>query len=143
PDRAGRASAPQPSAPPLRPTPYCKLLAISTLLQLRGVLGTAPWVAFATTSGIRGGGTNGHPAITMCGDDRAGLGRVGSRSSRMPHSSLGVFRSPAGDPQLPPVSTEFPTPARMYDYCLGGKDNFKVDRDAVLAAMRHFPQGVD
>ncbi len=61
----------------------------------------------------------------------------------MPHSSLGVFRSPAGDPQLPPVSTEFPTPARMYDYCLGGKDNFKVDRDAVLAAMRHFPQGVD
>ena len=23
-----------------------------------------------------------------------------------------------------------PTPARMYDYFLGGKDNFQVDRDA-------------
>lgn len=48
-----------------------------------------------------------------------------------------------GDPDLPSVPTDFPTPARMYDYCLGGKDNFKVDREAVLAAMRHFPQGVD
>lgn len=50
---------------------------------------------------------------------------------------------PPGDPHLAQVPTDFPTPARMYDYCLGGKDNFKVDREAVQAAMRHFPQGVD
>ena len=35
------------------------------------------------------------------------------------------------------LRTDRPTPARMYDYYLGGKDNFTVDRDAaeqVLAA---------
>jgi hypothetical protein len=29
------------------------------------------------------------------------------------------------------LRTDKPTPARMYDYYLGGKDNFSVDRDAV------------
>ncbi|GAA3763946.1 SAM-dependent methyltransferase [Salinactinospora qingdaonensis] len=31
----------------------------------------------------------------------------------------------------------------MYDYCLGGKDNFAVDREAVLAVNKNFPEGVD
>jgi S-adenosyl methyltransferase len=31
----------------------------------------------------------------------------------------------------PDVNTELPSPARMYDYALGGKDNFTVDREAV------------
>ncbi|MBF9129232.1 SAM-dependent methyltransferase [Plantactinospora sp. S1510] len=30
----------------------------------------------------------------------------------------------------------------MYDYCLGGKDNFPVDRAAVLAVHKQFPEGV-
>ena len=31
----------------------------------------------------------------------------------------------------PEIDTEHPSPARMYDYSLGGKDNFEVDRAAV------------
>lgn len=33
----------------------------------------------------------------------------------------------------PEIDTEKPSPARMYDYALGGKDNFEVDRQAVGA----------
>lgn len=36
-----------------------------------------------------------------------------------------------------------PSPARMYDYCLGGKDNFAVDREAVLALVTQFREGLD
>lgn len=47
------------------------------------------------------------------------------------------------DGDFPRISTEYPTPARMYDYTLGGKDNFEVDRMAVLGSMEHFPEGLD
>jgi hypothetical protein len=47
------------------------------------------------------------------------------------------------DGGFPAFTSEVPTSARMYDYCLGGKDNFEVDRAAVQAAMIHFPMGVD
>ncbi|OHV41570.1 MULTISPECIES: SAM-dependent methyltransferase [Pseudofrankia] len=45
------------------------------------------------------------------------------------------FRSAVPEPQPPPgasaIQTDRPTPARIYDYLLGGKDNFEVDRQAV------------
>jgi SAM-dependent methyltransferase len=37
-------------------------------------------------------------------------------------------RAPRADP--PPFDTTVPHPSRMYDYLLGGKDNFAADRDA-------------
>lgn len=43
----------------------------------------------------------------------------------------------------PPLSADVPVPARLYDYCLGGKDNFAVDREAVLAVSAQIPEAVD
>ncbi|GLY74392.1 SAM-dependent methyltransferase [Actinoallomurus iriomotensis] len=37
-------------------------------------------------------------------------------------------------------SASTPTPARIYDYYLGGKDNFSADREAGERVMRVFPQ---
>jgi hypothetical protein len=42
-----------------------------------------------------------------------------------------------------PFSVDVPSPARMYDYSLGGKDNFASDREAVLAVCAQFPEAVD
>lgn len=49
------------------------------------------------------------------------------------------------DEQSPPpqIATDVPTPARMYDYGLGGKDNFAVDRAAVMAVNAEFPEALD
>lgn len=41
------------------------------------------------------------------------------------------------------IDTSTPSPARMYDYCLGGKDNFAVDRAAVLTFVNQFREGLD
>lgn len=46
------------------------------------------------------------------------------------------------DGSMPEIRQSLPTPARMYDYCLGGKDNFAVDRAAVMAVHAQFPEGV-
>jgi hypothetical protein len=45
----------------------------------------------------------------------------------------------------PPVGIDMktPSPARMYDYYLGGKDNFPVDREAAERALAAFPAGRD
>jgi S-adenosyl methyltransferase len=40
----------------------------------------------------------------------------------------------------PEIDTERPSPARMYDYSLGGKDNFAVDREAVHAVAEIVPE---
>jgi S-adenosyl methyltransferase len=40
----------------------------------------------------------------------------------------------------PEIDTEQPSPARMYDYALGGKDNFEVDRAAVEAVAEFLPE---
>jgi hypothetical protein len=46
---------------------------------------------------------------------------------------------PGGD--LPPeINTSVPTPARMYDFWLGGKDNFPADRRAGEAVLEVFPE---
>jgi hypothetical protein len=44
-------------------------------------------------------------------------------------------------PWIPPnVEADGPSPARMYDYALGGKDNFAADRAVVDAATMIVPQ---
>ncbi|MEU5995988.1 SAM-dependent methyltransferase [Spirillospora sp. NPDC047418] len=41
------------------------------------------------------------------------------------------------------IDVSTPSPARMYDYCLGGKDNFEVDRAAVMGFVSQFNEGLD
>ena len=43
------------------------------------------------------------------------------------------------DPQRD-LRTDIPHPARIYDYWLGGKDNFAADRAAAEAALRNAPE---
>lgn len=38
-----------------------------------------------------------------------------------------------------PPSTELPHPLRMWDYMVGGKDNFQIDRDAAELAIKYAP----
>ncbi len=38
------------------------------------------------------------------------------------------------------IRTDIPHPARVYDYILGGKDNFAADRELAKASMRLLPQ---
>ncbi len=50
----------------------------------------------------------------------------------------------AGDGDQPPVrgfDPTIPSPARMYDYYLGGKDNYAVDREAAEKALSVVPDG--
>ena len=47
----------------------------------------------------------------------------------------------AEDEQAPPgIDTRRPNMARMYDYALGGKDNFAADREAVQNLFRLAPE---
>src|ERR1700691_2870721 len=39
----------------------------------------------------------------------------------------------------PAIDTEKPHPARVYDYFLGGKDNFAADREVAAQALRSWP----
>lgn len=41
---------------------------------------------------------------------------------------------------IPGINTKVPHPARVYDYFLGGKDNFEADRVAAEAGISAFPQ---
>jgi hypothetical protein len=41
---------------------------------------------------------------------------------------------------VPAINTKVPHPARVYDYFLGGKDNFEADRVAAEAAIQAFPR---
>ena len=44
------------------------------------------------------------------------------------------------EPTAPPgINTKVSNPARVYDYWLGGKDNFPVDREAAEAFIKVFP----
>jgi len=38
------------------------------------------------------------------------------------------------------IRTDIPHPARVYDYWLGGKDNFEVDRRGGEQALREMPE---
>jgi hypothetical protein len=50
-------------------------------------------------------------------------------------------RQHASGPQaLPPeIDTTVPSVARIYDYALGGKNNFQIDRDTITALLAEFP----
>ena len=52
---------------------------------------------------------------------------------------------PGIGPVGPDIEIDFstPSPARMYDYYLGGKDNFSADRAAARQALAVFPEGRD
>ncbi|GAA3735525.1 SAM-dependent methyltransferase [Salinactinospora qingdaonensis] len=43
----------------------------------------------------------------------------------------------------PDIRTDEPTIARVYDYGMGGKDNFSVDREAALALVKVTPEILD
>jgi hypothetical protein len=45
--------------------------------------------------------------------------------------------------QPPQIDTSIPHSARVYDYLLGGKDNFEADRVVARAAMEAFPPTAD
>jgi hypothetical protein len=51
-----------------------------------------------------------------------------------PTEAYGVAPMPGFDPSVP-------SPARMYDYYLGGKDNFAADREAAELALSVVPSG--
>jgi O-methyltransferase involved in polyketide biosynthesis len=45
-----------------------------------------------------------------------------------------------GDRAIPVIDTTKAHPARMYDYWLGGKDNFAADREAAQLALHAYPE---
>jgi O-methyltransferase involved in polyketide biosynthesis len=46
-------------------------------------------------------------------------------------------------PESPAINPAVPHPARVYDFWLGGKDNYKADRDAAAEAITIFPKTVE
>jgi len=48
--------------------------------------------------------------------------------------------SSAEQRDIPGLNTSVPHPARVYDYFLGGKDNFEADRIAAEAGIKAFPK---
>jgi hypothetical protein len=56
----------------------------------------------------------------------------------MADESLQAART--GEQSIPGINTAVPHPARVYDYFLGGKDNFEADRVAAEAGIAAFPK---
>jgi S-adenosyl methyltransferase len=47
----------------------------------------------------------------------------------------------SGDGTIPEIDFSRPHPARMYDYYLGGKDHFAIDRETAERGLRNWPAG--
>jgi hypothetical protein len=62
------------------------------------------------------------------------------RSDPSPAISGGHLVPEQADPSLPGIDTSRPSVARMYDYYLDGKDNFRVDREAVERVAQAMPE---
>lgn len=54
-------------------------------------------------------------------------------------TGAGWFTPVAADVQPVDLNIEVPHPARMYDYYLGGKENFPADRETAEQAIAAFP----
>jgi hypothetical protein len=58
-----------------------------------------------------------------------------------------AMSDPGGQPDgawvIEDIRTDIPHPARIYDYWLGGKDNFAIDRDAAEHALGLVPEMLD
>ncbi|MGH3374575.1 MAG: SAM-dependent methyltransferase [Actinoallomurus sp.] len=55
-------------------------------------------------------------------------------------SNGGPLIEPQREPSAPLIDTSRPSVARMYDYYLGGKDNYRVDREAVEHVAAAMPE---
>jgi hypothetical protein len=55
-------------------------------------------------------------------------------------SDRSAAASESGQLDISAINTGVPHPARVYDYFLGGKDNFEADRTAAEAAIKTFPK---
>ena len=75
--------------------------------------------------------------MAAAGDGMAG---VSAAIMRVPRAGAGHLL-PRGRRSLPDVDVTTPSPARMYDYYLGGKDNFTADREAAEKALSVIPEG--
>ncbi len=62
------------------------------------------------------------------------MGRCGAEPAVSNDMAWPVGIDPGIDPGVP-------SPARIYDYCLGGKDNLAADREAAEKALSVVPQG--
>jgi hypothetical protein len=58
-------------------------------------------------------------------------------------TSNGVGGSPAGSAEPAEIDTSVAHAARVYDYLLGGRANFKVDREAAELVYAAWPGGID
>jgi hypothetical protein len=71
-------------------------------------------------------------------------GAGGSSTAQRPNSGQLAADVPAEDyagVPMPGFDASVPSPARMYDYYLGGKDNFPADRQAAERALKVVPSG--
>jgi S-adenosyl methyltransferase len=79
-------------------------------------------------------GSREHPIVTL--HHRGFLGIAALISMAIPTLCSVIDEIVA----LPPVDTAKAHPARLYDYYLGGKDNYAADRAAARKVMAAFPQ---
>jgi len=66
---------------------------------------------------------------------------VAAQASMAEHSEPDMAAEDSGGVALPGFDPSVPSPARMYDYYLGGKDNFPADREAAEQALSVVPFG--
>ncbi len=80
------------------------------------------------------------PGLAVPGLAVPGLAVPGSAVPGPPVPGSAVPGSAVPDPPVPPgVDPAKPSPARLYDYCLGGHNNFEADRKAVESLRQSHP----